>query len=113
LTGGPKFLSLVLYIVAMRNYKKVKDIVYVREDIHEIVSFPKCVSPDFLTNFEKEIISTLIKCGGQCTTKELALKLNKRDSQVLRYLLRLKDKGIIVREKQSNKRIVKLLHNFL
>ncbi len=113
LTGGPKLLSIALYITSLKNYEKVLDIVYVREDIHESVSIPKYVfTKSQLTNFEREIIIKLKECR-ECKLRELAEELNRSESQVARYVSGLRKKGIVETSREDGGKIIKLRHGYI
>lgn len=111
LTGGPKFDSFVLYLVALKYPSKVKDIIYIREDIGELISFPKFVYSGSLTDFEVSIVQALK--DGDFSPNELAKKLDKQVPQVLRYLKGLEERGIVISEKLGKERMVRLAYKML
>ncbi len=103
-TGGPKFDSFVLYMAALKYNSNVKAVLYIREDIHEIVKLPKLIISEIkLTEFE-QIMLKAIKPG--ISAKELAKQLNKPFSQVLRYSRILEKKGLIRAEKDGQTRYI-------
>ncbi len=104
ITGGPKFDSFILYIISLLYPQKILDIVYVREDIGELVILPKIVLSINLTEFEKQLLLE-IKKEKQPDPKKLAAKMKRPLPQILRYLKKLEAKGLIEREKHRNKLI--------
>ncbi len=104
LTGGPKFNSLCLYLAALKNYKKVLDIVYIREDIGELVSFPKFVSSGSLTDFERELLRTV---KSEMSTSRLANKMKKPLPQITRYVKKLEKKGLLKAYKEGKERKIR------
>src|SRR3989339_1085050 len=106
LTGGPKFDSFLLYITALKHWQKVKEIVYVREDIGELVILPKFIYSGSLTDFELEMLRTINETP--ISTNELADKLGKQLPQILRYLNQLEEKGLVISEKNSKERKIRI-----
>ncbi len=107
LTGGPKFDSLLLYSLGLKYTEKVKAIIYVRDDINEVITLPKIVFGTNITPFEREILLTIKKNKG-INAKDLSKKLDKPFSQILRYLRRLEEKNLIKTIKDGQARLVYL-----
>ena len=105
LTGGPKLISLLLYITAVKKHKKVKAIVYVRDDIHESIILPKSLVCGKLTLFEKKLLKS-IKESAEISTLELSRKMKRSLTQIITYCNRLEEKELIGIRKEGNKRIV-------
>ncbi len=104
LTGGTKFDSLLLYYTALQHPDKIKEIIYSREDIEEPLEFPKIVIGVETTPFEREIINILKH--KPMTTKDLAKKLNKQVSQIIRYVSKMEEKHLVKIKKQNNKKLI-------
>ncbi len=106
LTGGPKFDALALYLAALKNIEHVKDIIYIREDLNEPISFPKIILSKTLTKFEITILKKINE-KKQISAKQLAKSLNRSFPQILKYTKKLEKKGLIETEKKENKKIIK------
>lgn len=107
LTGGPKFLTLLLYITALKHYRKIRAITYVREDIHEEITLPKFVSQEGTTDFEKDLMGEISK-KEEMTTKEISKNLGKSLPQILKYISSLEEKGLVKSRKEGQTRRVSL-----
>jgi len=110
LTGGPKFDALLLYLIANKYQDKVEDIVYIRDDIEEIMQMPLLLPITKFTDFELALLRYL---NQPRSTKELSKLTNKSLPQVLRYIAKLEKKGVVQTKKQGKERIVELKKRFV
>ncbi len=109
LTGGPKFDALILYLVANMYAEKVKAIIYIREDVEEIVHLPFLPTQD-LTPFEKEILILLEK---PISAQELSKKTGKSLAQIIKYVNELERKGLIESRKEGRRKILMRKKNLI
>jgi CRISPR locus-related DNA-binding protein len=96
-TGGRKTMAIAAAFAGMVMGDKVKDIIYITEEKHKIVSLPRLLNPDSLLTNEKRRILQTLKERREATAEEL--KAGSKMQAVWKHLRELERLGYITSSK--------------
>ena len=88
-TGGRKTMAIAAVLAGMVMGDKVKDIIYITEEEHKVISLPRLLNPNALLTEEKRRILRALKEKGEATAIEL--KADSKMQAVWKHLRELEE----------------------
>jgi len=88
-TGGRKTMAIAAVLAGMVMGDKVKDIIYITEEEHKVISLPRLLNPNALLTEEKRRILRALKEKGEATAIEL--KADSKMQTIWKHLRELEE----------------------
>jgi len=105
-TGGRKSMAIAVVLAGMVMGDKVKDIIYITEEEHKVISLPRLPNPNALLTDEKRRILRALKEKREATAEEL--KADSKMQTIWKYLRELEELSYVTTTFKGRPRRFKL-----